>query len=405
MVVFFSFYRIMFGTQIHEVVDKNISNYSRYIISNIGIPPDTTKAKIIAEEYSVQIRFESLAFDWATSKDVPSIKKVYELRKHGPDPGWLKHRHFIVTNPDGSKFLFIADFGKSFNLHDYVFSSMLLLLLLIFVTHYFVVRHTLKPIKWLTKGVNQVREGNLNHQIPIGKKDELGRLTEAFNDMIKRVREMIKARDQLLLDVSHELRSPMTRIKVALEFLQEGHKKNDVLSDLAEIEAKISEIIETERLKDGFGKLNIKEASIGEIIELVANEFNGRFPEIKITPYSEKIILKIDVERIKTIIRNVLENAIKFSKLESKPIEVSFTKAKNTVNVNISDDGTGVPNEDIPYLFEPFYRVDRSRSKQSGGYGLGLSLCKKIMEAHGGEIEFLNNTEGGSTVLLKFVII
>lgn len=400
--IFIGFYKMLFGTPVHEFIDKNIAKYNRYIVAEIGIPPDTLKAKAFSEEYSVQIRYESSAWSWATSPDVPAIDDIKNKPKRGPDPGWLKHRFQVITNPDGSQYLFVADFGRLFNFQSFIFLSLLLLLFLIFITHYFIVRHILKPIKWLSEGVRQVRDGNLDYQIPVTKTDELGKLTETFNEMIKRVKEMLNARDQLLLDVSHELRSPLTRIKVALEFLPEDKTKNSILSDIAEIETQITEILESERLKDGYGNLNKEKVSLEKLVTSLVSEFEGRNPEIKILSFHEKIHLNIDVERIKIVLRNVIENAIKFSSAKSKLIEISFEKQEKAALIKITDDGTGIPEKDLPYLFEPFYRVDRSRSKETGGYGLGLSLCKKIMEAHNGKIEISNNPQNGTTVKLQF---
>lgn len=113
-------------------------------------------------------------------------------------------------------------------------------------------------------------------------------------------------------------------------------------------------------------------------------------------------IAEVDIERIQIVFRNILENAIRYSDKESNPIEISIVDTKESVEVRIKDDGVGIPNEHVSNIFEPFYRVDTSRSKRTGGYGLGLSLCKKIMDAHKGSIEIKNNSKNGITVYLKF---
>ncbi len=112
--------------------------------------------------------------------------------------------------------------------------------------------------------------------------------------------------------------------------------------------------------------------------------------------------LDIDAKRVVTVLENVLDNAVKCSLPKSKPIEISLRTDAEAAVITIMDDGTGLPEKDLPLLFEPFYRVDRSRSKETGGYGLGLSLCKKIMEAHAGHIRISNNEHQGVTVTLEF---
>jgi signal transduction histidine kinase len=104
------------------------------------------------------------------------------------------------------------------------------------------------------------------------------------------------------------------------------------------------------------------------------------------------------------VLKNILENALKYSQPDSQPIEIELKSTTENIIVEIRDDGIGVPAEHLPYLFEPFYRVDKSRSKKTGGYGLGLSLCKKIMEAHGGSIEVINRKPRGMIVKLTFLI-
>jgi signal transduction histidine kinase len=273
---------------------------------------------------------------------------------------------------------------------------------LVFGFSYLLMRHILKPVKLLQQGVLQLSTGNMDHNIPVNRNDELGDLTRSFNNMTRRIREMIRARDQLLLDVSHELRSPLTRIRVALELLPHSQDRCSILEDISEIEKMITDILESERLKEGHGRLKIAVLDLVELIRNVAGEYATSIPAIRISAVAEKVMVNADEERIRILIKNILENSIKYSLPDSRPVEVSIKKDENAVSVLIQDDGSGIPAQDIPYLFEPFYRVDKSRSKKTGGYGLGLHLCKKIMDAHGGEIKIYNNPRRGITVQLKF---
>ena len=131
-------------------------------------------------------------------------------------------------------------------------------------------------------------------------------------------------------------------------------------------------------------------------------EYENKTPGIRWVSLPEKLLLNMDAERIRIVFKNLLDNAFKYSRADSNPVEISIRADSNVIKVKIIDDGPGIPEEDIPQLFEPFYRVDRSRSKKTGGYGLGLSLSKKIMDAHGGKIEISNNEDRGVTVTLSF---
>ena len=244
--------------------------------------------------------------------------------------------------------------------------------------------------------------GNLKYQVAVTKPDELGKLSESFNSMIRRIREMIISKDRLLLDVSHELRSPLTRIKVALEFVEESQSKESVKEDISDVEKMITEILETERLNSDHGKLILTKTNVLELIKEVCRDLQNKHPGIKPASVPESVFLNIDSDRIKTVLKNVHENSLKYSKPESLPMEISINDKEKSLVIIIKDNGFGIAEEELPFIFEPFYRVDKSRSKETGGYGLGMSLCKKIMEAHGGSIEIKSELNAGTTVYLKF---
>ena len=191
---------------------------------------------------------------------------------------------------------------------------------------------------------------------------------------------MIQARDQLLLDVSHELRSPLTRLKVALALLPEDENKAGMTGDLREMEAMITELLELERIREGRG-LHLGRHDLLGVLREAAEAFKDEPPGVQLILPASPVLMDIDREKIKTVLRNLLENARKYSLEDSRPVEVAVHQDAGAIAVRVSDDGPGIPEADIPNLFEPFYRVDRSRSRKTGGYGLGLSIAKK---SHGG---------------------
>jgi len=397
-------FKMFFDPNSHRVLEKNISNYVNYIIQDIGIPPDTLRAKKIASEYLIEIRYESPELIWSTSADSPSINEIQKKIKHQKHSrSWWKHDNLIIINPDESRFLFYSNINNAFQMPaGFIIAFLFFLILILSGAHYFV-RKILKPVHWLTEGARQIGDGNLDYRIPIHQHDELGRMSNAFNDMTKKIKEMIHARDQLLLDVSHELRSPITRIKVALEFLSASKEKKNIQDDIFEIETMITELLESERFKNGHGKLDLKEHNISRLINEITENYKITPPGVQLKSFPKSIKLKIDFDRIRIVLKNIIENAIKYSTSDSKPVEITLKQKDKNVIIQIQDDGPGIPEEHLPYLFEPFYRVDKSRSKKTGGYGLGLSLCKKIMEAHGGRIEIFNNEARGMTVQLTFL--
>lgn len=387
---------------------KNVVRYLEYLINDFGPSPDFQKAKEISQKLTIEIRYEGPYKKWATSEELPPVNEM-RLRKINEKPlvyiGRSQGRSFIVFR-DGQK-QYIFDFVKSYEHQS--FSEIKILFLIVFLTGmlvcvYFVIRRILKPIKLLNTGVEQVSSGNLNHLVPVKKSDELGNLADAFNSMTNRIRQMLHSREQLLLNVSHELRSPLTRMKVALEFLPENLTKKNLSEDISEMETMISEILETERLKSEYGQLNFQPTELSNIVEEVIATFEHTFSDILYENKAERTILNIDRQRIKTVINNLLINAIKYSENAGEPVRILLEQKESDIVLQIKDLGKGIPEDDLQHIFEPFYRVDKSRSRNTGGYGLGLSLCKTIIEAHKGKIEVESKIGKGTVVKLLLPI-
>ena len=286
--------------------------------------------------------------------------------------------------------------------HEWLLVLSLLVMSGVVLTTQVVLQKLLRPLRVLTDGVTRLGEGDLGVVVPRTTTDEFGRLTDTFNLMAGRVREMITARDRLLIDVSHELRSPLTRMKVALELMPDDVQRARLSSDVAEMEKMISGLLELERLRTGRGVTLVRQDIVPIMREVVAT-YEDRAPGVRFRMDGERQMpAEVDAEQIRTVMRNLLENAVKYSLSDSKAIQVTLEARDDGVHVRVTDDGVGIPREDGERIFEPFFRVDRSRSKESGGYGLGLSICQRVMEAHGGQIALEPGNGRGSTFVLRF---
>ncbi len=262
---------------------------------------------------------------------------------------------------------------------------MLFVIIAVVLAAHLVLRQLLRPLRVLNDGVARLGSGELDVRLPRTTRDEFGRLTDAFNQMAGRVRDMIVSRDQLLIDVSHELRSPLTRMKVTLELLPEDEQRARLAEDVVEMERMVTELLELERLRMPRGIRTARE-DLMPILREIAERFQGRPPGVRVTTAEREVLVDIDGEKVRTVLRNLLDNAAKYSLPDSRPIEIAAAETTDAVVIRVTDDGGGIPDGEAARLFEPFYRVDRSRSKDTGGYGLGLSICKRAMEAHGGSI-------------------
>lgn len=265
-----------------------------------------------------------------------------------------------------------------------------------------VLQHLLRPLRELNEGVTRLGEGDLSVNIQRTTSDEFGTLTDAFNQMAARVREMIVTRDQLLIDVSHELRSPLTRLKVALELMADDGQRVRLGREVAEMERMISGLLELERLRAGRGVALVRQ-DIVPIVREVAETFEDRPPGVELVmDGAREVVIDVDAEQFRAVLRNLLDNAVKYSLPDSRAIRISVSNDGAGASVRVADDGVGIPGVDAERIFEPFFRVDRSRSKESGGYGLGLSICKRVMESHRGRIALEPGNGRGATFVLSF---
>lgn len=399
---FFWHYRNIAGGPFH----RNVVQYLNYLIVDMGNPPSLERAREIARKSSMVIRYESPDLSWSTSDDLPTVFKGRFISwRQNPDVRLAKHRgrHFIEVDRKPGRFIF----GLSQNLQinrdrNRLLIAMFVLLTAILAGAFFVIRFILRPIKWLNTGVQEVGRGNLKHRVPLKKSDELRDLAAAFNEMTDRIRDMLHTKDQLLLDISHELRTPLTRMKVALEFLSESQAKQSLQADIEDMEKMVSEILETARQHHKYANLKKQPANLVELLKQKVMAVENRPPGIEIVDLPVEIAVEVDPEQIKTVFENVLTNAVKYSHPESNPIQVTYKTLESYAVIRITDFGIGIPQEELSHIFEPFYRVDKSRDKDTGGYGLGLSLCKTIMEAHDGKIEVQSSPQKGTTVSLFF---
>jgi signal transduction histidine kinase len=183
---------------------------------------------------------------------------------------------------------------------------------------------------------------------------------------------------------------------MATEFVPDVEIRQSLKNNILILEKMTASILEEERIDSPYGKINRDsfdlEKMLAEIVEQKKN--NGQTVVLSTT---ESLILCADRERLRIAITNIVDNSLKYSRKDSGPVQIYYTKVDNAVQIRISDSGIGIAEAEIPFIFEPFYRVDKARKQTAGGYGLGLSLTKKIINAHNGTITVDSVISKGTT--------
>jgi signal transduction histidine kinase len=394
-----------FGAFRHHIANNyrpHLTSYIDYLVKDIGNPPDIERARQIAAKTNMVIAYSAANRSWSTS-DISSLlptkrmhiwhrtDRVIAGSHHGAHVVHLKHGNgrlsfFFPHQPDAEKKIKVISI------------CLLLFITALMIGAYFAIRWVLKPLRWLKKGVDQVAQGDLSHRVPLKRGDELRDLSASFNTMTERLQHLIKSKEQLLLDVSHELRTPITRVKVALALMPESPERASIEEDLNEVEKKITDLLETARALSIKSSLHLSSVDLAELIQKATALFEAGKPEIRIAEMSDLTTIDLDAELIGQALKNVLDNAQKYSPDHAAPIEISASMNEAEAIISVQDSGIGIPGQDLDFIFEPFYRVDKARTPQQDGYGLGLSLAKNVIEAHGGHIHISSKPDKGTLV-------
>ena len=243
-------------------------------------------------------------------------------------------------------------------------------------------RRVFAPVEALTAGARALAGGRLDTRVPVRGEDEVAELGRAFNSMADSLERNERARRNLVSDVAHELRTPLTNIRVQLEAAQDGVIAPDerFLRSLDEEAATLARLVDDlQQLSLGDAgalRLEIEEVRVAELVERAA-------PPQVVRDVPEDLAVRGDARRLVQVLRNLVNNALVHA---HGRVEVRAARVGEGVEIRVIDDGPGVPEEHVPRIFDRFYRVDDSRSRTTGGAGLGLAIAKQLVELHGGRI-------------------
>jgi heavy metal sensor kinase len=271
----------------------------------------------------------------------------------------------------------------------------------------FLAGRALKPVDEISQTARNIGEGDLNQRIEVNTKDELGRLAATLNQMIERLQKALKRQQQLTSDASHELRAPLAVIQaessLALQKEREAGEYKQSLETVTQEASHMSSIIDRllvlARADAGKVQLVFEEVNLGNLIRDLSDDVEilcqqkGLVLEKGATP---DFIVKGDRSLLRQLFLNLLDNAIRYTP-GGGTISVTFSAERQRAAVAIADTGIGIPPEDLPHIFERFYRVDKARSRAEGSSGLGLSICQYIAEVHGGKTGVESQPGKGST--------
>lgn len=345
----------------------------------------------------------------------------------GKNPFLIKSQDFYFSDGEEGTIFVITDLNilvpqiKAVAIQG-VISFFIIILFTAIILIYWVYYSIIKPLNILRIATNQIRDGDLNYSVTSDTKDEIGELCRDFEEMRIRLKELIENRLQyeedikeMMSNISHDLKTPLTAIKGYSEGLLDGvadtpQKQDKYLktiytkaNDMSVLVDELSfyAMIDSNTIPYSFKEINLHEF-FDDCIEDLSLDLEVK--NIRIA-YDNDTVTTIavvaDGEQLKRVINNIIGNSVKYLDKKEGRIQIRIQETGGYVQIEVEDNGCGIPSEDLPHIFDRFYRADASRNSNRGGSGLGLAISKKIIEDHGGRIWAESDVGMGTTILFS----
>ena len=482
MVVFIGAMRQVVATRWQLTAQPLLVDYVDRLAEEITVDgrPSVERARALAQRLPVTVRIEGPVIRWASHPQDPQhdwwregdgVREdwpSWDGPMSGPErhdergtghhgarvgdgrgwadepPGWQQIRQITErSTPDGHRLVFGIDRHAMLARHDGSdpLARGLVALLLLTLLAWWYVRRTLRPLDAISAGARRFGQGHFDDPIPAAwtrRHGELGELATTLNTMGEDIRQMLDAKRSLLLAISHEMRSPLTRARLHTELLSEDDpevrlQREALLRDLREMSALVEDLLESERLSGRHVALQRERLDLAVVARGVITELQTRHPgvEVALQVPTELPAQYLDATRLRLLLRNLLENAVRHAgngrdpdkkgahgsplsdeggsatadtaashghtvaaDMDAVAVVRIDREATGGCVIEVRDWGPGVPEEQLSKLAEPFQRPDAARSRHAGGVGLGLYLCRLVAQAHGGRLALENAHPG-----------
>lgn len=392
-----------FGIERHlfSTVRPIINHYVHFLNQEIGTPPNLQRAQRLSDRWPLTIRVFDHRRNIRWSSDgilrPPRIKQNHSsARPQAKRKIFWDHGTVFVRQASGNADVFygIRLRPKGPAWVPLIFISLVLLTLVAF---YILTRRLFAPIKDIELGIIKIGEGQLTHRLTIDRHDELGTLSDQVNQMAEKLQTLLRSKRDLLLMLSHELKSPLARSRVSLALMEDSALKTNLLDDQIQMQQLIDEIIDAEKAQGDFAVLQRQPTDIKALIERVCSGFDNH-QDIEINFNLETLTIPIDSLQIERLAHNLLENALRYNDETQGIVKIDCSVEAQNLQLIVSDFGPGISQQHIKLVTQAFYRVDPSRDRNTGGTGLGLYLCQAIVNAHQGSLTIHSQINTGTKI-------
>ena len=267
----------------------------------------------------------------------------------------------------------------------------------------FLSRRVVKPVRAMTTASQKIADGHYDERVQEPGTDELGQLAQSFNQMAEQLQQVESMRRQLIGDVAHELRTPLTAIKGSMEGLIDGmlpasdETYQQIHHEAERLNRLVNDLQELSRVEAGAYEMELKSVNFSTLVQTVIKRFGSQFEEkdvrFMVNLPSDLPNVQADGDRIIQVLTNLISNALRHTPAGGD-VTLSTSRQGDHIHTTVKDNGVGIPPEHLLHIFTRFYRVDKSRSRQAGGSGIGLTIAKHLVEAHDGQIWVESEGEG-----------
>ena len=406
--------------QIRGLISGHLSLHVSYVREDIGVPPSIDRAIAITEKVPVDIRILGPDIDWASDPAFPTLDRLdfAPSPMFSDDPGaWVDELQDVdFANLDNHDFLRMRQGGYEIvvatpRISEVSEGPVLVPLILglglsFLLVAYAAVTWLFRPIRTIRAGAEHIGRGNFDFRISNIRQDQLGDLATDINKMAGDVESMLDAKRALLLGISHELRTPLSRMRLTLEFLDDQENADSLKAEIAEMEKIVVSLLEAERLNSRHAQLSLTKVDVAELIRELLDDFFARDVErINVNLPAEAVTAYIDEARITLLLKNLISNSLRYSKPEDGPVQLTISATDSELVMSVADQGPGLSKDQAEHIGEPFYRSDASRTRESGGTGLGLYLATLVANAHGGSLTLLDTNDHGASFEVRIPLI
>ena len=399
-------FQLGFQDSLRDLARPHVAEYVQYLLKQIGNPPDTDRAMALANRLPLEIHISGHELHWSSSDTPPDLGRTRMHHHRLPSgipvkAGRIDGEFVLIFERGGYRIILQPQGMEPAPWAPLAAVLTIIAVLAVLALAYHGIRRLFRPLETVREGLARIGHGELEHRIQVKRKDELGELAQSVNAMADDIRGMLEAKRQLLLAISHELRSPLTRARVNLALLPASDTRRVLGRDLAEMEDLTCELLESERLNTRHAPLNLSAESPAALVrEVIAEHFFQQ--SIRTELGSGDMYMALDPVRFRLLLRNLLDNALRHTPKHAQPPTLSIHVDENSWSLSVRDHGPGISPEHLAHITEPFYRADPSRRRKTGGYGLGLYLCRAIVEAHDGRLQIESRQGEGTEVRAVF---